>query len=64
MITTPIKDFYGKTIAFVYEDSNGNKTLKDFYGKVVGKYDKHANVTKDFYGRIVAHGDALMILLK
>ena len=28
-----IKDFYGRVIGTVVEESNGDKTIKDFYGR-------------------------------
>ena len=63
MTTTKLKDFYGRVIGTIEEDSRGNKTIKDFYGRVQGKYDKNLNITKDFYGRVVGKGDLLTSLL-
>ena len=60
---TPIKDFYGRIIGWVQEDSNGNKKLADFQGRIKGRYDKATDTTRDFYGRIVAKGDQLSMLL-
>ena len=60
---TPIKDFYGRIIGWVQEDSNGNKKLTDFQGGIKGRYDKATDTTRDFYGRIVAKGDQLSMLL-
>ena len=34
---TPIKDFYGRIIGWVQEDSNGNKKLTDFQGRIKGR---------------------------
>ena len=31
-----IKDFYGRVIGTVIEESNGDKTIKDFYGRPLG----------------------------
>lgn len=60
---TPIKDFYGKIIGYIEEDSNGNKTVKDFYGRILGYYKKSQNVTTDFYGRKIAQGDQSSMLI-
>ena len=60
---TPIKDFYGRIIGWVQEDSNGNKKLTDFQGRIKGRYDKVTDTTRDFYGRVVAKGDQLSMLL-
>ena len=60
---TPIKDFYGRIIGWVQEDSNGNKKLTDFRGRINGRYDKATDTTRDFYGRVVAKGDQLSMLL-
>ena len=60
---TPIKDFYGRIIGWVQEDSNGNKKLTDFQGRIIGRYDKATDTTRDFYGRVVAKGDQLSMLL-
>lgn len=62
-MTTKLKDFYGRVIGTIEEDSKGNKIIKDFYGRVQGKYDKNLNITKDFYGRVVGQGDLLTSLL-
>lgn len=58
-----IKDFYGRVIGTVIEESNGEKTIKDFYGRPLGYYKKSRDVTTDFYGRVVASGDQLAMLL-
>ena len=58
-----IKDFYGRVIGTVIEESNGDKTIKDFYGRPLGYYKKSRDVTTDFYGRVVASGDQLAMLL-
>lgn len=60
---TAIKDFYGRVIGWVHEDSTGNKKLTDFQGRIKGRYDKATDTTRDFYGRIVAKGDQLSMLL-
>ena len=60
---TPIKDFYGRIIGWVQEDSVGNKKLTDFQGRIKGRHDKATDTTRDFYGRIVAKGDQLSMLL-
>ena len=54
---TPIKDFYGKIIGWIDEETNGDKVAKDFYGKILGKYRKSTNKTYDFYGKIISEGD-------
>lgn len=54
---TPIKDFYGRIIGWIEEDSQGNKIVKDFYGRIVSKYYKKQNITKDYYGRVIGRGD-------
>ena len=58
-----IKDFYGRVIGTVVEESNGDTTIKDFYGRPLGYYKKSRDVTTDFHGRVVASGDQLAILL-
>ena len=58
-----IKDFYGRVIGTVIEESNGDKTIKDFCGRPLGYYKKSRDVTTDFYGRVVASGDQLAMLL-
>ena len=60
MITDTIKDFYGKTVAFIETDEQGNKVIKDCFGKVLGGYDKCLDVTTDAEGDLVAKGDGLM----
>ena len=62
-VKTNIKDFYGRVIGTVVEESNGDKTIKDFYGRPLGYYKTGRNVTTDFYGRVVASGDQLTMLL-
>ena len=59
-----IKDYYGKIIARIVTESNGNRVLKDYYGKILGRYDVNRDVTTDYYGKIVAHGDALTMLIE
>lgn len=58
-----IKDFSGKTLGYIVNDSSGNKTAYDFSRKVLGTYNKSSNATKDFYGRIIAYGDVLSHLI-
>ena len=58
-----VRDFYGKIIGSIEEQSNGDKIIRDFYGKILGRYDKRSNLTKDFYGRILAKGDQTAMLL-
>ena len=59
-----IKDCYGRIIAKVDNQPNGDKIVKNCYGQILGKYDKTIDATKDFYGRIVAKGDCVGILIK
>lgn len=59
-----IRDFYGKIIAWVETENNGNKTVRDFYGKILGKYDARFDVTRDFYGKIIGKGDVTGMLIK
>lgn len=61
--STTIKDWTGKVIGTVIEESNGDKTIKDFYGRPLGYYKKSRDVTTDFYGRIIASGNQLAIFL-
>lgn len=63
MADRTIKDFYGKIIGSLSEDSRGNIVAKNFYGKILGHYDKNQNVTKDFYGRILSTGDTTSALI-
>lgn len=62
-MSTPIKDWKGKIIGYIEEDTLGNKTLRDFYRKILGRYDKRSDITRDFYGKIIGKGDLLMMLL-
>lgn len=62
--TTTIKDFYGRIIGFIEEDTNtGNKTAYDFYRRILGKYNKRDNKTRDFYGKILAQEDITQALV-
>lgn len=63
MGSTSIKDFYGRVIGYIEEDSQGNKIVKDFYRRIIGRYEKKQNVTKNFYGQIVAKGDICSSLI-
>ena len=63
MRTTEIRDFYGKILGYIEEESNGNKTAKNFYRQILGTYNAKENVTKDFYGRIVSRGDTTQSLV-
>ena len=60
----PLRDFSGRIIGWLEEDSLGNQTLRDFPGRILGRYEKSSNTTKDFYGRIVGRGNVLTMLLK
>lgn len=62
-MTYPIKDFYGRVLGYIEEDSSGNKTARDFYHRILGKYVKSQNVTKDFYGRVISKGDTVVGLI-
>lgn len=55
-----IKDFYGRILGSLDEQSNGNIIARDFYGRILGTYDKASDVTKDFYGRIVSSGNTVV----
>ena len=60
----PIKDFYGKILGYISEDTTtGIKKATDFYGKVLGQYDPKEDRTRDFYGRIVSRGDTTQALV-
>lgn len=63
MNKTYVRDFYGRILGSIEEDTQGNKTARDFYGRIVGRYNKLTNKTSDFYGRIVGHGDILSSLI-
>ena len=58
-----LRDFYGRIIGYIEEDSKGNKTVRDFYGRILGYYDKAADVTRDFYKKIIARGDQSSALI-
>ena len=58
-----VRDFYGKIIAWVEPQSNGDIIVRDFYGKILGKYDKACDCTRDFYGKILAKGDCHGMLI-
>ncbi len=61
---TEIRDFYGKILGYIEEDTNtGNKTAYDFYRRILGKYNKRENMTRDFYGRILAREDVTQALV-
>ena len=60
---TPIREFSGKIIGYIDNDTTGDKIVRDFYGKILGRYDKKNNVTRDFYGKILAYGDQSSMLI-
>lgn len=57
-----IRDFNGKIIAFIEDDSN-RKSVRSFDGRLIGWYDKRNGITYEFSGRIVAKGDATGMLI-
>ncbi len=59
-----IKDFYGRVLGYIKEDSSGNKVATNFYFKILGRYNKADDTTRDFYGRIIARGDILASLIR
>ena len=63
MRTIEIRDFQGRILGYIEEDSNGNRTARNFYRQNLGTYYAKENVTKDFYGRIVSSGDTTQALI-
>ena len=62
--TIEIKDFYGRILGKIEEDSNtGIQTARDFYGKIMGKYDPRDDTTRDFYGKILYRGNMVRSLI-
>ena len=59
-----IKDFQGRILGYIKEDSNGNRIATNFYFKILGRYNKADDTTRDFMGRIIARGDILAALIK
>ena len=60
----PVKAVTGHILGWIEEDTvTGNKTVRDFYGRILGKYEKHLDLTRDFYGKIIARGDHSSMLL-
>ena len=60
----PIKEFTGRIIGWISEDTvTGDKTLTDFGGVVLGYYRKRRDVTTDYVGRELYKGDNLSALL-
>lgn len=62
-MTETIRDFYGKILGTVEEQSSGDKIARDFYGKILGYYRKKTNMTTDFYGKILGKGDSVVSLI-
>ena len=64
----PIKNFWGKTVAFTKEKSDGKTYIYDFWGKPLGWYDPKSQngqgATYNFWGRMIAIGDALTSLIE
>ena len=58
-----IKDYYGRILGYIKEETNGDKSAYDFYRRKLGTYDKKKNITRDFYGKILASGDILTSLI-
>ncbi len=52
-----IKDFSGRIIGYLDEQSNGDIIAKDAGGRILGRYDRGLNVTKDAYGKILFKGN-------
>ena len=34
-----IKDYYGRILGRIKEESNGNQVLTDYYGRILGRYE-------------------------
>lgn len=64
MTENVLRDYYGKILGYIQEESNGDKKLLDYYRKTLGTYSKKQNVTRDYYGKIIGRGDVLTMLLK
>ena len=62
MAKEAIRDFNGKIIAFIENDSN-RKSVRSFDGRLIGWYDKKNGNTYEFSGRMVAKGDASGMLI-
>lgn len=58
-----IKDYYGRILGRIKEESNGNQVLTDYYGRILGRYEAKRDVTTDYYGRVIARGNFLTSLL-
>ncbi len=59
-----IKDFYGRILGIIRNESNGDKTVIDFPSrKILGWYKKQFDYTTDFAGRVIAKGDAAVSLI-
>lgn len=58
-----IRDFHGNIIATIEDASNGDLIARDFIGNIIGRYDKHCNVTREFSGRIIGPGNQLGVII-
>ena len=61
---TTIKDYYGRIIAYVDTDNQGNKVMTNYYGKILGRYNKSNNSVTDYNGKVIVYGeDSIGVLL-
>ena len=60
---TEIKDFGGKPIGYIVQESNGDQKATDFFGKPLGFYRAKADQTTDFFGVVIARGNILSSLI-
>ena len=58
-----IREFSGRVIGYIDEDSSGNKTVRAFSGQILGYYDASSDTTKNFAGQILYRGDMASALL-
>ena len=62
MAREEVKDFYGRILGYL-EDDGDVIVARDFYLRILGRYDKHTDITSDFYGRMICRGNGLSGLI-
>lgn len=58
-----IRDWTGKILGYIEEESNGDVIARAFSGLILGKYDKAFDVTRDFSGKILFKGNQAAALV-
>lgn len=58
-----IRNFNGQIIGSIEDSYNGDLIARDFHGNILGRYDKHCDVTRDFHGNIICKGNQVGMLI-